>query len=300
MAPGARGRSAEAVTISDYIASDLASRIRAGSGVPERLTLSSIAKLYDVSLTPVRAALDTLVDERLVVKKANGRLALVSGTRTRSAKRQSAPAPPVDWDATLGREVLLLSLRTRGEEFVREEAMAEKHGIGRSLLRGVFQRLAGGGLLEHVPRRGWRVPAFQQDEMNAYVDIRETLEVKALDLARGRLETERLDDMIHGNGRAAVRRGAIDNGLHAYFVERSGNRYIEAFFDANGRYYHALFDYAALGAKVVAEMAEQHVEILEHARARRWARARGALSHHIQCQRPVMEAMIANLDDADA
>ncbi|MEM8709605.1 MAG: GntR family transcriptional regulator [Planctomycetota bacterium] len=286
------------MTIADYIASDLASRIRAGSGVPERLTLSSIAKLYDVSLTPVRAALDALVDERLVVKKANGRLALASGTAKPSAGKRRAPAPPTDWDATLGREVLLLSLRTRGEEFVREEAMAEKHGIGRSLLRSVFQRLAGGGLLEHVPRRGWRVPAFQQDEMNAYVDIRETLEVKALDLARPHLEADRLDEMIRGNGRAAVRRGEIDNALHAYFVACSGNRFIEAFFDSNGRYYHALFDYAALGAKVVAEMAGQHVEILEHARARHWAKARSALSHHIQCQRPVMEAMIANLDGA--
>ncbi len=286
------------MNISEYIEQDLESRIRSGSDLPERWTLSSIAGMYDVSLTPVRSALDGLIERRLLVKRENGRLQLgdtPAGSRRSRSGAASRPAPPIDWDAKIGREIILRSLRDTEDEFVREEAMAEQHGIGRSLLRGTFQRLAGGGLLEHVPRRGWRVPRFDREEMDAYLDIRETLEVKALDLARPTLDSGRLEAMIAGNGSGAVRRGEIDNTLHAYFVQQSGNRYIEAFFDANGRYYNALFDYAALGAEVVAEMAEQHVEILEHACARRWARARTALAHHIQSQRPVMEAMIANV-----
>lgn len=294
------------MNISEYIEQDLESRIRSGSDLPPRLTLSSIAGMYDVSLTPVRAALDGLIERKLLVKQENGRLQLGLGTRARKPRAKSAPRPmpPVDHNAAIGREIILLSLQQHGHKqgadpFVREEAMAEQHGIGRSLVRSTFQRLAGGGLLEHVPRCGWRVPRFDQDEMDAYLDIRETLEVKALDLGRASLDAEDLDRMIEGNGAVAVKRGEIDNTLHAYFVKQSGNRYIEAFFASNGRYYNALFDYAALGARVVAEMAAQHVEILEHARGRRWAKARAALGHHIQSQRPVMEAMIASVRQGD-
>lgn len=286
------------MNISDYIEQDLESRIRSGSDLPERWTLMNIAGMYDVSLTPVRAALDVLVERKLLVRRENGRLYL--GDTPRGAGRKAPPrrpAPPVDWDARIGREVILRSLRGLENDFIREEAMAEKHGIGRSLLRGTFQRLAGGGLLQHVPRRGWRVPRFDREEMESYLVIRETLEVKALDLAQPHLDAEHLNRMIAGNGDDAIRRGEIDNTLHAYFVEESRNRYIEAFFDSNGRYYNALFDYAALGTKVVAEMAGQHVEILTHARAKRWSRARAALAHHIQSQRPVMEAMIASVRD---
>jgi DNA-binding GntR family transcriptional regulator len=282
------------VNISEYIEQDMESRIRSGSNLPDRLTLSSIAGMYDVSLTPVRAALDGLIERRLLIKQENGRLQL-GKARPGTRKNAPRPAPPVDRDAAIGREIILLSLQDTSDQFVREEAMAEQHGLGRSLVRSTFQRLAGGGMLEHVPRRGWRVPRFDQGEMDAYLDIRETLEVKAFDLGRADLAPDDLDRMIEGNGPAAVKRGAIDNTLHAYFVKQSGNRYIEAFFDANGRYYNALFDYAALGARVVAEMAAQHVEILEHARARRWAKSRTALAHHIQSQRPVMEAMIASV-----
>lgn len=279
------------MTISDYIEQDLESRIRSGNDLPERLTLGQIAEMYDVSLTPVRAALDGLLARKLLIKQENGRLQIAK----RRGKGVTRPEPPVDWDATLGREIILLSLVDPGDPFIREEAMAERHGIGRTLLRSVFQRLAGGGLLEHVPRRGWRVPSFQKDEMDSYLDIRETLEVKALDLARAKLDATDLGRMMDGNGPDAVKRGSIDNTLHSYFVQQSGNRYIAAFFDANGRYYNALFDYAALGAKVVAKMADQHLDILEHARAKRWAKARTSLAHHIQSQRPVMEAMIASV-----
>lgn len=286
------------VKISSYIEQDLEARIRSGQGLPERLTLAAIASMYDVSLTPVRVALQGLITRDVVRKHDNGRLEIGTVRKRKRTAKNTVATPLPDWDERVARELVLLSLAEDSGEFVREEAMAEQLGIGRSMLRGTFQRLAGGGLVEHVPRRGWRVPRFDHDEMDAYLDIRETLEVKALDLARPHLDPGELDRMIAGNEQGAIDHGAIDNRLHAYFIKQSGNRYIDAFFASNGRYYNALFDYAALGAQVVAEMAGQHVEILQHARVRRWAKARVALAHHIQSQRPVMEAMIASVKDS--
>ena len=102
--------------------------------------------------------------------------------------------------------------------------------------------------------------------------------------------------MLAGNRPAAVRAGSIDNDLHGYLVERADNRYIRSFFDANGRYFNALFDYAGLGPSVLREMARQHVAILEAALHRRWARASEALALHIRAQKPVMERLLDRLD----
>jgi len=278
--------------ISDYVKRDLEFRIRSGSDLPEKLTLGAIAEIYGVSATPVRLALEELVAENLIIRQENGRLKLNAPERKRRAG--APPARPTEWEDVLARELILMSLRGEGG-FVREEAMAERHGIGRTLLRRVFARLAGGGLLEHVPRRGWRVPTFRPEEMDAYLVVRESLEVKALELARPHLGRAVIASMIEGNSPGAVAAESIDNRLHGYFIEQSGNRYIGSFFESHGRYYNALFDYAALGAEVVAEMAEQHLEILHNVARGRWSRAQRALAHHIQSQKPVMEAMIATL-----
>ena len=199
-----------------------------------------------------------------------------------------------DLDGEVAEELIRVSLGGGG--FVREEALAERRGVGRTALRGALQRLAGGGLVEHVPRRGWSVPRFDGDEMDAYIDVRVTLELKALELARPRLEARALEEMLAGNRPAAVRAGRIDNDLHGYLVERADNRYIRSFFDANGRYYNALFDHAGLGPSVLREMARQHVAILEAALHRRWARASEALALHIRAQKPVMERLLDQLD----
>lgn len=285
-------RSAHPARISEYVQRDLEFRIRSGADLPEKLTLSAIALLYGVSATPVRSALEQLVEQKLIIKQENGRLKLNAPGRKRKTARP--PARPIIWEDVLAREVILMSLR--GEDgFVREEAMAESHGIGRTLVRRVFARLAGGGLLEHIPRRGWVVPSFHPEEMDAYLVVRESLEVKALELAKSNLDPVRIEDMRKGNSKRAVAAAAIDNHLHAYFIEQSCNRYIGSFFESHGRYYNALFDYAALGTEMLAEMAGQHIEILTHVTRGHWSRAQRALAHHIRSQKPVMEAMIATL-----
>lgn len=278
--------------ISDYVERDLEARIYARSDLPERPTIGAIAAIYGVSTTPVRSALQGLIAKKLVAKQSNGRLRWATSPGRR--KQLTPPEQPTDWEAVLAREVILMSLRGEGR-FLREESMAERHGIGRTQLRRVFAHLAGAGLLEHLPRRGWRVPVFRSDEMDAYVVVRETLEVQALELARERMDPAEIERMIDGNSPAAVAAEGIDNRLHGYFIEASGNRYIGSFFESHGRYYNTLFDYAALGAQVVAEMAGQHLEILNNVARRRWPAAKRALAHHIQSQKPVMEAMIVKL-----
>lgn len=280
------------MTISDFIQRDLQARLDAGGEPPEKLTLAALAGHYQVSFTPVRAALGRLIARHYLRKAANGRLMV---NPRRPAIRSGPPPPeplPRDLYQTIARDAIRRSLRGEGD-FLREEATAAKYGIGRTVIRQLFGRLAGQGLLEHEPRRGWRIRGFDESDMRAYLEVRETLELKALDLARPRLLRSDLQAMLAGNARAGPdARPRLDNQLHRYLVEKSDNFYIQDFFARHGVYYTTLFDHAALEASVVAEMARQHREILRSLISRDWPRARRALSAHIRAQQPIVSRLM--------
>jgi len=285
----------ELMELSAYIKDDLQRRIQSGEGPPCKLTLPGIAKHYEVSVTPVRAAIGQLIQAGVVWKRSNGRLEVGSPKRGRKGPQTTVrpPRTPRDWDLALVREVMTASLE-RDAVHLREEALAQKYGIGRSVIRQSLSRLAGAGLIEHVPRCGWLVHSIRETDMCAYLEIREALELKALDLAKPYLEVRPLEQMLAGNPVTAKSESPrLDNRLHRYLIEQSRNRYIQNFFrQYTATYYTAVFDYAAPEAHVVAQMAAQHRQILGALIAKHWAKARQALSDHIWAQRPILRSLL--------
>jgi DNA-binding GntR family transcriptional regulator len=281
--------------LAGYIEEDLKACLSSGAELPCRLTLGSLAGHYRVSLTPVRVAIDRLIAEGMVRKRSNGRLEVARPPRRvgEPPRRPTAPPATRDWDQVLVKEVMLSSLG-REAVYLREEALARKHAVGRSVIRQSLGRLAGAGLIEHVPRCGWLVHPIREDDVQAYLEVREVLELKALDLARPHLVREELEAMLEGNPQLAEGEPPrLDNRLHQYLVAKSGNRYIQRFFrQYTASYYTAVFDYAAPEAHVVAEMALQHRQILEALIAKRWARAREVLAEHIRAQQPVLRNLL--------
>jgi DNA-binding GntR family transcriptional regulator len=284
-------------TITDFIKQDLRARLRGGAGLPEKLTLAALSEHYDVSFTPVRLAVQELIDERVLRKEPNGRMTVA---RVPNGKPPPAPVParPEETssvEASLTAKVIQMSLLGH-VEYLREEATAEHMGIGRTVLRQLLNRLAGKGLVEHLPRRGWRVRRYDEAEMFAYLQVRESLELKALELARPHLVAADLQRMLRGNqpfpGGKTER---LDNDLHQYLIDKSGNRYIQDFFARHGLYYSTLFDYAAPEANVVRAMARQHRVILRALFAQDWRRARQALAHHIRSQRPIVHRLLQRI-----
>lgn len=278
-----------------FIAEDLRRRISSGTRLPCAMSLPALAKHYGVSLTPVRGAVARLLADGCVKKLPNGRLLVIPAEKKSNAKYRAVAPPPTaqDWDRVLIREVMFASLG-REPVHLREEALAEKHQAGRSVIRQSLSRLAGAGLIEYVPRRGWLVHPIREDDVVAYLEVREVLELKALDLARSHIRPADLVPMLEGNARVAHGQSPrLDNSLHDYLIAKSGNRYIRNFFRQHtATFYTSTFDYAAPEAHVVAEMAAQHREILDALIKEHWARARKALALHIRAQRPVLAQLL--------
>lgn len=279
------------MTLSAFIREDVKARILSGT-LAGKVTLRDLSLRYGASLTPVRESVDALVLERVIEKGRSGRL-VIPVARSHPAGPGEAPSAFRDWHQEIARDILRRSLR--GEEaFVREEAAAQAYGVGRTILRHVFSRLAGAGMLEHVPRRGWRVRPFREEDMAAFLDVRELLELRALDLAAPRLVKEDLERILALNlpDHGSVK---VDAELHPYLLERCDNRFIQDFFRRHGAFYTTLFHYAAHAPEAAAVMARQHREILEHLIGRRWEKARAALGGHIRAQAPALRSMMTCL-----
>ena len=276
--------------ITDTIKQDLELQIQTFPEMPFKLTLGAIADYYSVSLTPVRQVVDELIEEKVILKKANGRLEKAKKRgRNKTAQKQvdinTLSSPNTDLDDRLTNYVVQLSLQNY-DDYLREEATASKFSTGRTIMRQVFSRLAGAGLIEHVPRCGWKVRHFREKDMLDYLEVRRILEVKALNLARPYFIKQQLQQLLDGNIVSNNPKTAkLDNDLHNYWISRCDNWYIQDFFARHGAFYSALFDYAALGKSVKTEMAQEHRDILESLIEEKWRTAEQALIKHIRDQR---------------
>src|SRR6478735_4293674 len=276
------------MSIATYIKQDLIAGIRSGEIGSDRLTLDALSKRYSVSATPVRVAIRELIEEKYLKKGDNGRLAIHFDSPAGSA---ASPEEPTDWGQVIANDLVQLSLEG-APLLLREETTAEKYGISRSSIRQIFHRLAGRGILEHLPRRGWQLRPFRQAELDAYIDMRVTLELKALGLAWPRLVDEELQAILDGNRLPASPndRPSIDNSLHAYLIEKSKNPFISDFFDRHGKYYNVLFEWESLDRETQIEEVRHHREILEALLRRDRPAAEQALTNHIRNNHPVLLA----------
>ena len=276
------------------IKNEIGSRLERSEDLQIPLTVQGLSEHYGVSYTPVREAIGELIGVGLIRKKSNGRLeAIPPNKRTKKSNfltKLESEKKPVE---SITKELVEISLG--GEEcFVREEVTANRHGLTRSTLRQILQRLAGEGLLEHVPRRGWRVKPFRQEDMDAFIEVREVMELKALDLAKAKLCTaesqKKLRQIRENNQLAKGKKGQakIDNSLHAYLIDLAANPYINDFFNRHGRYFTILFNWEGENEKAASEAVIQHHEIIDALLNQNWSLAKKRLSHHLHSNHPVL------------
>jgi len=289
------------MSITHYIQEDLRARIRAGAELPGKLTLAGLSEFYKVSMMPVRLAVAELVREHLLLREDNGRLTVnPQQVGDQTAKSFAGPPPPPDWYEVIADEVVRRSLRGQASH-LKIADVAEQHGIGRSSVHTIFHRLAGLGMLEHVPRCGWQVRPFREEDLDAYLEVRELLELRALELAAPRLVTADLEELLdHNRPGDASSPTQLDNSLHSYWIERSRNRYIQDFFERQGAYYTALYAHAAVGADLVATLAEQHQAILQPLLKKKLRQAQTALAADIRSLRSILKDAIRRLEEGSS
>ncbi len=282
------------MTLKEYIKQDLAARILSGDEPPSSLTLDRLSARYNVSITPVREAVSELLAEGVLQRDGGRRLTAGQRLLPDYAQSESSrPTTPEERFEMVSQSLVRLSIK--GEPvLLREQSTAEEYDLSRTAIRQIFHRLASDGLLEHLPRRGWRLRPFLQSDLDSYIEIRVALERKALGLAKHRLLEEDLMELLERNRLPKNEQEApkIEDGLHAYLIAKAENSYIANFFARQGRYYEMLFSWEALDRKAALQAVEQHREILESLIARDWEVAADRLENHIRHNHPVLRHLL--------
>ncbi|KAA0139406.1 GntR family transcriptional regulator [Gimesia chilikensis] len=282
------------MTLTKYIKADLIARLSRDELSSDALTLAALSDHYQVSVTPIYHAINELIEEGYLYREKNRRLCVnqekMSDAQT--AAKSPQPAPPEDHFKRITDDLLTMSLN--GESvFLREMASAKKYDISRTSLRNIFNRLAGDGMLEHVPRRGWKLRSFNQHDLDAFIEVRVVLELKALDLAKESLDKRVLQKILDGNQVPETDEEPlqIDNSLHEYLIKQSDNYYIISFFDRHGRYFDLLFLWESNDRDAAIQEIQQHQRILSALINEDWTSARKELELHLRSNHPVLSQL---------
>ncbi len=130
---------------------------------------------------------------------------------------------------------LIVSCDLGASEWIREDAIAKRLGVSRTPIREACARLSSKGLLEHVPRRGYRLPPLSSHDLNEIYPVLVELEVLSIrqrSLGPGgvaaKLRSLNFDPLRPPKDTAAF--AAVDFAWHDGLVAGSGNRVLVTHF----------------------------------------------------------------------
>lgn len=136
-----------------------------------------------------------------------------------------SPTRRVDVEASLRRALIRGDIAPNA--WLREAALAEEYGVSRTPVREACQRLARDGLLERIPKRGFRSRPLTPAELDAAYPVLIALEVLAVEsitAAGADLITElRAPELALRGERDVAELFEIDRRWHRRLVEAAGN-----------------------------------------------------------------------------
>ena len=201
--------------------------------VGDRVNARQIATDLNVSRTTANKAIDQLIADGLVTTDES-RHPVVAALPAK-LKVHHATSPFEFLNQTDSTYELLLERLLRGEfgpgEVIKERPLAIEIGVNPATVRRAAEWLRTEGLLERLPRRGWRVTLLSPRDLKDVYGIRMLLEPTAVSGAVHRITEEQLDDleqqtnrMIELGERATVYdRREADHCFHKTICEASGN-----------------------------------------------------------------------------
>ncbi|MGW6121452.1 GntR family transcriptional regulator [Nocardia sp. NPDC055165] len=147
------------------------------------------------------------------------------------------PASLVEMTAEHVRAQVLSGALAPGER-VGEEALCARLGISRAPVREALRRLAEQGLVEHLPRRGYRVVVWSARDIVELFEVRRALEQHAVtvalpstDLRLGRVRAALAELTAADRRRDWVARDDAHRRFHAEIVALAGNRQLDLVYE---------------------------------------------------------------------
>jgi DNA-binding GntR family transcriptional regulator len=189
--------------------------------------------------------------------------------------------------AALEREIILGRLKPR--ERLPEAELSRRLGVSRTLLREVFRRLEGAGLIILQPNRGVVVRDFTPQEVEEVYYLRTVLERAAVPLIIRRLAPADLKALreIEREFETACRRADMANmiltnlAFHRRLDQASGNPFLCQFLQISHLQTHQILHLAWLDAQRLKYSIREHQAILAALAQQDAARLERAVEEHL-------------------
>jgi DNA-binding GntR family transcriptional regulator len=195
--------------------------------------------------------------------------------------------------------------------WLRQEKLAAEHGISAVPVREALKQVAGEGLIEHVPNRGFRVIAFSRKDIEDLYETRAILEGAAARhaahhlTAAGLAELQALQDQMCASGGALglARYRQLNHRFHEIIYEASGRpflcRTLNQLWSTFPTMLWANVPRSANGPSPEREARDntQHAEILAALAVRDAAAAESAMQRHLH---DACRELLATMAESDA
>jgi DNA-binding GntR family transcriptional regulator len=182
---------------------------------------------------------------------------------------------------------------------LREDALMEEMGIGRTPLREAVKRLALENLVEVQPRRGTFVSAVEAADIQNITEVRAELEAYAAELAAVRLDPEtrataeallrEIEELDGGGDQERLMR--FDERIHRFTWEATHNLYLmqtlERYFTHSLRIWYLVLD----RVPTLGHAVHDQTQLLEAILDRNGPHARAIMHEHVMAfQREILTA----------
>jgi DNA-binding GntR family transcriptional regulator len=259
-------------------------------GVGDRINARQFAVEFGVSRTTVNKAIERLVSDGLV-RTAQAGHPVVSAL---PAKLKVFETPQFAFSNQTDSTYELLLERVLHGDFppgaiIKERRVATEIGVNPATIRRAAEWLCRDGLLERLPRRGWRVNLLSPRDLKDAFQIRLLLEPIAVKRAVQRIRSEELDMLSEqtnylielGEQATVYDRREADYQFHKIIGAASGNRMLCELIEPLVR---RVLLITTVGFRYGRSMRsfEEHLKILESLRKRDEAESIKQLKAHLR------------------
>jgi DNA-binding GntR family transcriptional regulator len=196
--------------------------------------------------------------------------------------------------------LILTSELAPGEE-LREVALTESTGFGRSPVREALRRLVQEGFVEVRPRQGYRVSVITLASVQDLFEMRLVLEPVAVELAAQRAPQEELEALhelahktyVHGDTRSCEQFLRDNREFHVRIAKATGNERLARALRGLLEEMQRLFFISLGNRDRASDMVHEHHGLHDALLARDAARAREIVIEQIEASRArVLEALV--------
>ncbi|MER5387467.1 GntR family transcriptional regulator [Saccharopolyspora sp. NPDC002686] len=199
------------------------------------------------------------------------------------------------------KHLILTSELAPGEE-LREVALTETTGFGRSPVREALRRLVQEGFVEVRPRQGYRVSVVTLASVQDLFEMRLVLEPVAVELAAQRAPQEELEELhalahktyVHGDTLSYERFLQDNREFHVRIAKATGNERLARTLQGLLEEMQRLFFISLGNRDRAAEMVHEHHDLHDALLARDAPRAREIVVQQIEASRArVLEGLVS-------